>query len=313
MTLDKIPHFFNNIGKLFADPVLYCNFIIAVSQGAPEVPQSLTDIHLPQIVTQIIQQLTSQNPSLGLKKLMLKGLAALATKAKTIFSPHLEALYDVFLLLLKTEDYDLQKTILKYLRQIISANQNASETVDRIEELFQDLVTIVDKHKRVNILDENYQRSMNRDMTTELVSAINVPLPDSDGDWEDSDEEDEDEEDSMQIDRVPIFLFSVFDLLEYIVQELCIKEIVQIDSSRVITLFMILLESLEQEVFFEQDLDFKVIQIELVVSLLEVLKKHDDFKVLKDKLLVLFNKCMSFSPSLSESISQHIQNLNKLE
>jgi len=106
------------------------------------------------------------------------------------------------------------------------------------------------------------------------------------------------------------FFFSVFDLLELIIKDLCLKGIVQIDSDRIIHLFMILLESLEQEVFFEHDLDFKVVQIELLVSLLEILKTHSDYKILKDKLFLLFKKCLTLLPNLTELISQHLQQLS---
>jgi len=149
---------------------------------------------------------------------------------------------------------------------------------------------------------------MNRDMKIEFETAINTPLPESDGDWDDSSESEE-EEDSIKIDRVPLLLFSVFDLIEFIINDLCLPELVQIDNDRIISLYMMLLGSLEQEVFFEHDLDFKVVQIELLVSLLKLLKAQPDFEELKYKLILLLKKCLSFLPNISEIILQHISNL----
>jgi len=167
---------------------------------------------------------------------------------------------------------------------------------DPIESDFIKLINLINENreKKAQIKLQIKQKetaknalAQTRDMKAEFARALMTPLPDDDDEWESVDEEEEEDDDdlkSTRVDVVPKLVSSALDVLEFIFNSIYVEGYVIPNEHNLVKLGNILLESIGDDIFFEYDSELYLLQIDLLCSIVSVMKRNGTNKDFANKV-----------------------------
>eukprot|EP01127_Copromyxa_protea_P010327 TRINITY_DN2511_c0_g2_i1.p1 TRINITY_DN2511_c0_g2~~TRINITY_DN2511_c0_g2_i1.p1 ORF type:complete len:739 (-),score=211.18 TRINITY_DN2511_c0_g2_i1:17-2233(-) len=173
--------FFMETGPLFADPLLFCDALVAFAKQQKgqemldaEFWSELTEIHVPRIVQQIVPQITRTGPSLKMKKSMVTGLSKIISNISPFSTAIVSLIIDGFNHLIHSQLLELGLDALTALKQLIN---NES---DKIGAKMGDLVEVLSNLTKddcpwfLNGIDSSDEESSDEDPDEDLTPQIQV-------------------------------------------------------------------------------------------------------------------------------------------